>query len=273
MNKLIELVKSYKQQNKKAFVTCLTAGYPDMNATVELAKVLADSGADILELCIPFSDPVADGPTIQYSSEIALRKGITLEKVFTLTGKIRRYVDMPVVYMSYLNPIYDLGLEAAFKHMNGRADGLIVPDAVPEESIKFEKFSKDNNISLISLVAPNTPEERMKYIDSRTNSFAYIVSLTGVTGERKNLAQGIKNYLIATRKNMKSPRYVGFGIATPEHVKQLKPYSDGIIVASAIIKIIRDSVSVRGRNLGVGRFVKSIRRALDAGEGLMKYEG
>ncbi|MCB4790626.1 MAG: tryptophan synthase subunit alpha [Elusimicrobia bacterium] len=263
MNKLKDLVSNYKISDKKAFVACLTAGYPDINSTLELSRILVDNGADIIELCIPFSDPVADGPTIQYSSEIALKKGASLKKVFVLADKMRKAVNVPVVFMSYLNPIYNMGLKKAFRMLKGRADGLIIPDTVPEESSKFEGFAKMNNISLIPLVAPNTPKERLKFIDSKASSFSYIVSLTGVTGERKNLASGIKEYLLLTKNNMKSPRYLGFGISKPEHVHQVKPYVDGIIVASAIINIIKESKSKKDRNNKVSSFVGKIRKALD----------
>lgn len=263
MNKLKELTLNYKKIGKKAFVACLTAGYPDINSTLELSKVLVDNGADIIELCIPFSDPVADGPTIQYSSEIALKKGANLKKIFVLADKIRKAVDVPLVFMSYLNPIYNMGLEKAFGMLKGRADGLIIPDTIPEESSKFENLANKNEVSLIPLVAPNTPEARLRYIDSKASSFSYIVSTAGVTGERKELSSSIKEYLLLTKKNMRSPRYLGFGISKPEHVHQVKPHVDGIIVASAIINIIKESRSIKERNNKVSGFVRSIRKSLD----------
>ena len=263
MNKLAKLASQYKKNGKKAFVTCLTGGYPSLKDTFELASILVNNGADILELCIPFSDPVADGPTIQYSSEIALKKGTSLNKIIELTRKFKEITDVPVVFMSYLNPLYNMGLENAFKKLDGVADGLIIPDTVPEECSKFKSIANKHNISLIPLVAPNTPKDRLKYIDKITDSFTYIVSLTGVTGARKDLAGGIKDYLLLTKKNMHSPRYIGFGISTPKHVSQVKPYVDGIIVASAIINIIKESRSIKERNTKVAGFVKNIRKALD----------
>jgi tryptophan synthase alpha chain len=263
MNELVRLAKTYKEQNRKTFVACLTAGYPSLGATLELSKVLEGSGADVLELCVPFSDPVADGPTIQYSSDIALKKGANLRNAITLADKIKAKLGVPVVFMSYLNPIYSLGLEKAFVMMKGIADGLIIPDAVPEETSKFEEIANNNDISLVPLVAPNTPEDRMKYIGSKSTSFTYVVSLAGVTGERKNLTDGIKNYLLLTKKQISSPRYLGFGISKPEHAKAVRKYVDGVIVASAIIKIVRDSKSTGDMNRRVAGFVRSIRKALD----------
>ena len=211
MNDLKELITKNKKTGKKGFITCLTAGYPDINTTLDLAKIMAENGADIIELCVPFSDPVADGPTIQYSSHEALLKGISFNKILVLSDNIKKTTGLPIVFMSYLNPLYNIGLERYFKLLKNRADGLIIPDTVPEETSKFSYMTKINEVSLIPLVSPNTSKERMKYIDSRTDSFSYIVSLAGVTGERKDLAGNIKEYLIKTGKNMIHPRYLGFG--------------------------------------------------------------
>ncbi|MBN1621653.1 MAG: tryptophan synthase subunit alpha [Endomicrobiales bacterium] len=253
-------------KKKKVFVGCLTAGYPDIKSTVELSGILANSGIDILELCVPFSDPIADGPTIQYSSEIALKKGINLKLILDTVSQIKKRCSIPVILMSYLNPLIHFGLDKFFR-MSKKAgvDGYIIPDIIPDD-YKFNEIKAmciRYGLSVIPLIAPNTPNNRLRYIDKKSDSFVYIVSLTGVTGARKSLPADIANYLTRTKINIRHPRFLGFGISHPNHVKSVRKYVDGIIVASAIINIIRKNKTKSIRNKKISQFIKSLRKELD----------
>ncbi|MFC1501719.1 tryptophan synthase subunit alpha [Elusimicrobiota bacterium] len=264
MNKLKIKINQLKQENKKAFVAYLTAGFPTLNATAEMVKVLADNGADIIELGVPFSDPMADGPSIQYSSEYAIKKGANLNKIFDLVKKIRQKTDIPIVLMSYFNPIYHMGIKNVVrKAKDVGVDGFIIPDLIPEEGKDFEKNCKDNNLSVIFMAAPNTPKERLKYIDSKSDGFVYVVSLTGVTGKRKSLPSHLKEFLNQTKRYIKkNKRFIGFGISSEKHVNFIKKYVDGVIVGSVLVEIIRNG-KTSAKNKQIARFARLIRKSLD----------
>lgn len=265
MNRLTAKIEQLRQAKRKALVAFVTAGFPDIQATEELAATLEKNGVDVLELGVPFSDPMADGPTIQYSSEMALRKGMSLEKVFSLVKRIRVKSDIPVVLMGYLNPFYHQGFERTMEKARGcGVDGLIIPDLIPEESSTLRTLAARNGVSMIFLAAPNTPAERLKYIDDCSSGFVYVVSLTGVTGGRNKLPENVKRYLRATGRHIRAhPRFVGFGISTPAQVKQLKGHADGIIVGSALIDLVRKNPDANRRNKAIAAFTRSLRQELD----------
>jgi len=266
MNNLENKFKSLKQTSKKALIAYLTAGYPSEGETVKLAALFERSGADILEIGVPFSDPVADGKTVQFASYQALQKGMSLSRVFGIVRKIRKRSAIPVVLMGYLNPFMRRGLRHSLElAKSSGVDGLIIPDIIPEEGAEIKKMCGKLGLSLIFLAAPNTPEERLAAIDSASGGFVYVVSVAGVTGARKQLPSSTRAYLIKTGKRItKNPRILGFGISGPEQVKKLKDYVDGVIVASALIDIIRNG---KGRKIPYSKlslFLKSLRHALDA---------
>jgi tryptophan synthase alpha chain len=265
MNRLQTTIALLKEQKRKALVAFLTAGYPDIRATEESVYLLEKNGVDIIELGVPFSDPIADGPTIQAASDAALRNGVTLTAVLLLVSAIRKKSNIPIVLMGYLNPLYHHGIETIFKRMkNAGVDGLIIPDVIPEESADLRRVAQQNGLSLICMAAPNSPVDRLAYIDRNSDGFVYVVSLMGVTGGRKQLPAHVKQFLSLTKKHItRHPRFLGFGISTPQQVKELKSYVDGVIVGSALINILSRFEKKEERTTQLARFVASLRAALD----------
>ena len=264
MNRLEKKFKELKKASGKALIPYISAGYPGIKETPRLAELFESSGADILEIGIPFSDPIADGKTIQYASQIALKKGITLNGVFGIVRKIRKRSDIPVVLMGYLNPFLRHGLENSIADAKkSGVDGLIIPDIIPEESGEIKRLCARHGLSLVYLAAPNTPKKRLKKIDAASAGFVYIVSIAGVTGARKELPASTTDYLISTKKAMKkNPRIIGFGISSPGQVRRFKKYIDGVIVASALIDIIRKNKNVSKAYSELASFIKSLKKAL-----------
>ncbi|HAX62106.1 MAG TPA: tryptophan synthase subunit alpha [Elusimicrobia bacterium] len=244
MTKIENLLKKLKRQNKKALAVFLTAGYPDIKTTEKIILGIVKY-ADIIELGIPFSDPVADGPTIQYSSQKALKKNINLKKIFSIVKNIRKKTDIPVVLMGYLNPIYNFGLEKFFRTaVKTGVDGVIIPDLPCEETAEIKKLARKHNIAFIPLVSLTTDKTRAKKIAESSTGFVYVTAVTGITGARKDVSDDLIPYLTMMRKKTKKPLLVGFGISKPEHIKKLKNYCDGFIVGSAVIELIRQKKSV-----------------------------
>jgi tryptophan synthase alpha chain len=253
-----------KTKDRKALSLFVTAGYPTIESTVPLVVAIANAGADIIELGIPFSDPIADGPTIQASSEIALRNGVTLKKVFEMAKEIRKQTSVPLVLMGYSNPIYAYGIENFFKMCSGIGiDGTIIPDIPLEESEAYRTFAQKNDIATIFLAAPTTSNERLAELDNASTGFLYCVSVTGVTGERQGLAKQSEEFLQRARKVVKkNPLLVGFGISTPDDACNVARLSDGVIIGSALIKLMQNSPQNHLIE-NVTEFVKSMRKALD----------
>lgn len=244
MNRINRTFQNLKRTKKKALIAYLSGGYPRFNIQLKLIKDMQKAGVDILELGIPFSDPIADGPTIQFASQKSLDNGTTLEKVFSWVKKLRRHVSIPIVFMSYMNPIFQMGsLAFAKKAKDCGVDGLIIPDLVPEESKQIGKDFKKYGIHLIFLVAPTTPLIRQIRIAKMTKGFLYAVSVRGVTGSRKSLPKETKNWLSHLKRKSANPVCVGFGISGPRQIRQLKSSVDGFIVGSALIDVIRNSKS------------------------------
>lgn len=253
-------------EGRKALVAFITAGYPDLSSTPRLVNLLEANGVDVIELGVPFSDPVADGPTIQFSSEQALKHNVSLTDVLATVLTIRKKSSIPLLLMGYMNPFNRLGLNTAVRSAAAAGvDGLIIPDLIPEEAAEMHRYCAKDQVSLVHLVAPTTPDSRMKLIDARADGFVYVVSLTGVTGGRHSLPSDVRTFLERTRKNIvRHPRFVGFGIASAEHVRRIAPHADGVIVGSAIIDIIRTSHSAAERDRRLAAFIRTLRRALDA---------
>lgn len=261
MNLLSHKLLTLRRDGKKALSMFVTAGYPSVDTTVEIVEVLESGGADIIEIGIPFSDPLADGPTIQHASDVALKNGITVEKVFALVKSIRSNSSIPLVLMGYINPILAYGFErfAADASAAG-ADGIIIPDLPVEESELWCRFARSRNISTIFLAAPTTSVARLQLLDEKSDGFVYCVSVTGVTGERNGLPTSLREYLKRCREVIrKNPILVGFGISTEEDVNLIAPYADGVIVGSALINLLRSNTGFKK----IGEFTKKIRHALD----------
>ncbi len=234
-----------KEEKRSAFIPFITAGDPNILISEELILALSDAGADIIELGVPFSDPVADGPTIQASSQRALKNGITPEDVLTLVRKVREKGCMtPIVLMGYYNPVLQYGLSRfAEKMVEVGADGTIIADLPIEEAHEWRRIASINGLANIFLVAPTTPISRARFIAEASTGFLYYVSVTGITGARTELPEHLQEALRQVKAVSPVPVGVGFGISTPEQVKMLSRIADGIIVGSAIIRVIQRHVT------------------------------
>lgn len=229
---------------KEKLIPFLTAGYPELESTVDLVCAAADAGADMIEIGIPFSDPQADGPVIQASSQQALDNGMNLNKIFEQVTEIRKRTDVPLALMGYYNPILKMGHETFLDHcVSSGVDGLILPDLPLEEAEPFCELAKANCVSPILLVAPNTPNERIRKISDLAGDLIYAVSILGITGNDLASKDVLAEYLNRVRKNSVTPFVVGFGISTREDVVWFNKYSDGAVVGSAIIKKINGSIN------------------------------
>lgn len=227
------------QKEQDLFIPFIMGGDPSPEATVDLALTLQQSGADILELGVPYSDPLADGPTIQEAAGRALERGMNLRESIKLVPKMRtKGVDIPVVLFTYYNPVLQYGLEQLFSDLlEHDVDALLVPDIPLEESEELKAYAQEYGIELISLVAPNS-EERIRTIAEQATGFLYCVSSLGVTGERKELSPDISSFLERVKSYSSIPVAVGFGISDNEQVNLLRQYSDGVIIGSKIIKVV-----------------------------------
>ena len=213
-------------------------GYPDMPTSVELARAYLDAGADMLELGVPFSDPIADGPTIQRATQRALAEGATLTGCIEAAAAIRAATSAPLVLMGYANPFMQWGYEDLASDLQGAGvDGLIVPDLLPDDNEDLASACNAHGLNVIALVAPTTPSERISRVAERGSGFLYCVSLTGVTGRREDLQTGLAGFLQRVGKSSTLPRAVGFGISTPAHVRALCGQAEAAIMASALIDI------------------------------------
>ena len=240
------------------------AGDPSLEMTGEILLALQDNGADLIELGIPYSDPLADGPIIQLSAARALKLGTSPVKVFELLETIKDKLRIPIILFTYFNPVLSYG----FKNFCDLASkvgvaGLIIPDLPLEEATLFSEIAESYDLDLILLVAPTTPYERMKVISNKTKGFTYLVSVTGVTGERNNLENRVEDLIGQLKEVSYRPIAVGFGISSPEHVDKVKNWgADGVIIGSAFVKRIYES-DVNKIISEVGNFCADMRRAAD----------
>lgn len=239
MNRIDDTFKRLKRSNEKALIVFLTAGYPNLRVTGELIDVLVDAGVDALEIGVPFSDPIADGPVIQRSSQKALEQGITLQKILAFIKNKRKKIEIPILCMGYYNPFYQYGFEKFIRHSRGMIDGLIVPDLSWEESREARTAGMRNDMHLIQLVTPVTPDGRLSAIIKSSSGFLYAVSTTGVTGARKNISASTLGFLKKLRRLTRMPIAVGIGISSPHQITAVKGMVDGIIVGSAYIALIQ----------------------------------
>jgi len=220
----------------------ITAGYPDLDATVDLILGFEKNGADIIELGMPFSDPLADGPTIQRSSLKAIENGVSISVIFQMVAKLREQSQIPIVLMGYVNPVIQYGVDAfCAKAAEVGVDGLIIPDLILEEAALIEDAAIANDLDFIHLVAPNSSDERMKAIDQRSNGFVYCVSVTGVTGARtaEEVSSSVDKFIDRVNLHVtKNPKLIGFGIKSYEDARKVTKKADGFIVGSALIDTI-----------------------------------
>jgi tryptophan synthase alpha chain len=258
MNHITQVFKG----EHKALVAYITAGYPDIKATLEIASILAENGSDIIELGIPFSDPLADGVTIQKASYQALQNGTTPEACIDIAAAIRRKIKTPLVFMTYYNPILNYSPEAFCRSCRkAGVNGLIVPDLPPEEGSGLEAITEKLDIDMIYMLAPTSPDERIMEVGKRSRGFIYLVSLTGVTGAREELPPELEKFAKNVRQKVRQPLCVGFGISSAAQAQRVATFADGVIVGSRIIELIEEDATLGS----LRAFVASLRRSLDSG--------
>ncbi|MCK5215486.1 MAG: tryptophan synthase subunit alpha [Candidatus Omnitrophica bacterium] len=236
-NRIENKFKELRAVKKKAFIPFITTGYPDLKVTEDLLLGLPEAGADVVELGVPFSDPLADGPTIQDASYHALERGVNLEKILALVTRVRKRTQVPIALMSYYNPIYHFG-EKKFLAQVQKAgvDGLIIPDLPPEEAATLIKEARRHHVATVFFIAPTTTKQRMKRIVNKSSGFIYYVSVTGVTGARQSLPGNFVEKIKEVKTLTEKPICVGFGISTAKQVRLVSKVADGVIVGSAIMK-------------------------------------
>lgn len=244
-------------ENGKAFIPFITCGYPDLETTEKIVRTMAENGANLIELGIPFSDPTAEGPVIQSANIKALENGITTDKVFEFVKNLRRDVKIPLIFMTYANVIFSYGAEKFIKTCAEIGiDGIILPDLPFEEKGEFQPICKKYNVDLISMIAP-TSQERIAMIAKEAEGFLYIVSSLGVTGTRNEITTDLGAIISVVRENTDIPCAIGFGISTPEQAKKMADVSDGVIVGSAIIKLIAAHENDAAE--AVGEYIKNMK--------------
>lgn len=251
----------FDQPGHKVLIPYVTVGYPNIEATLTAVPLLADNGCDIVELGIPFSDPLSDGATIQKASSHALQNGVTTRLCLGVAKELSRKVKTPLVFMTYFNPVFNYGIgKFCAACVRSGVSGLIIPDLPPEESLELEIAAKEHGLDLIYLLAPNSTEERIRLVAEKSRGFIYLVSITGVTGVRDKLPADLEAFVAKVRKVANQPLCVGFGISAPEQARQVAKIADGVIVGSRIVQLMEagnDSMVL------LQDFMRKLRKAID----------
>ena len=259
MNRIDQTFKTLKQQKKKAFIAFITAGHPNLKATYDLVLAFEKSGVEIIELGVPFSDPMAEGPTIQASSKAAIDKGTSLKKVLDLVKSLRLKTQIPLCFMTYYNIIFHYGEELFVKDAKAAGvDGVIIPDLPPQEAKVLKDAAKQHDFATVFFVSPTTSTDRIKPIALSSSGFIYYISLTGVTGVQSALPSKVSADLKRIKKMTDKPVCVGFGISTPEQVKAIARVADGVIVGSAIVKEIQKYINDKDVVAKTAAFVRTL---------------
>ena len=237
-----QVTKAFKHGHT-AFMPYFTLGYPDYHTSLEIIQSCAEAGADLMELGMPFSDPLADGPTIQNSTQVALENGMDIEQCLQAVSDLRkRGITIPLMLMGYYNPVLNYGEQRFVEQAEASgANGFIIPDLPPEEGASFEIHCTNNQLALSYLLAPTSTEERIKLVAKAASGFVYLVSLTGVTGARLNLPNYLQDFVERVRRHVTDPLAIGFGISTPEQAQEVGKLVEGVIVGSKLINIAGDS--------------------------------
>ena len=246
----------------KALVAFYTAGDPDLSASKDIFAVIEKNGADIIEIGVPFSDPLADGPIIQASSHRSLQKGTTLKKIIQLVADIRKTSELPIILMTSFNPVFVYGKkEFVADAVKAGVDGMIIPDLPPEEAEEFLGIAE--GLDMVFLLAPTSTPARIQQVGKVSKGFIYYISLTGTTGTKEALSAGLKNKVNEIKKSVSLPVLVGFGVSGPEQAKQAAEASDGVIIGSAIVKLIAEHSDPAERDRKLADFLTSIKKAIN----------
>jgi len=256
---LSRIASVFSRANHTALIPYITVGYPNTATTLKVVSLLASSGCDIIELGIPFSDPLADGATIQRASYEALRQGVTPKICLEMAQELRQQVEVPLVFMTYYNPVLKFGLEQfCSKCAEVGIDGLIIPDLPPEEGQELEKSTRSHGLDLVYLLSPASTEQRIRLVASKASGFIYLVSLTGVTGARDKLPAELESFVARVRARTEIPLCVGFGVSTLEQARRIAEVANGVIIGSRIIQLIEEDTSLKSLHL----FIKGLRDVL-----------
>lgn len=263
MNRIDQKFRELRREKKKAFIAFITAGDPNLATTERLALEFARLGVDILELGVPFSDPLADGPTIQAASQRALKNKINLACVFRLVKRLRRKINLPIALLTYCNIVYRFGIKDFVREAKSSGvDGVIIPDLPVEEARDLIKAGKKNKFATIFLLAPTSDRQRIRQVSSNSSGFIYYVSLTGITGARKHLPKELIQQVRRIKRMTNKPVCVGFGVSNPQQAREIARVADGIIVGSAIIKVIEKNLGQKNLVPKVAKFVSRLRQAI-----------
>jgi tryptophan synthase alpha chain len=262
MSRIDYTFEQLKGRRQSALIPFIMAGDPNLETTESLVFKIAEAGADIIELGVPFSDPLSDGPTIQSASQRALQNGVNLNAIFYLTKRLKG-IDIPLVLMTYFNPIFRYGLrEFAESCQQSGVNGVIIPDLPPEEAGSWIQEARSRGLDTIFFIAPTSPPDRIKLVSRYSRGFIYYVSVTGITGAREKLPEELEQAVKGIKQQSKKPVAVGFGISAPEQAKRISLFADGIIVGSAIVKMIEENLENPELVDKVRDFVSSFSKAL-----------
>ena len=263
MSRIGKRFETLRRNGSKALITYITAGDPDRDTTKQLVAALEQSGADIIELGVPFSDPLADGATIQRASERALHQGITLSTILRTVEAIRTRSSIPLALMSYYNPILRYGEEEFVADaVRAGVDGVIVPDLPPEEAGRLMERSRAADFDTIFLLAPTSTVERVTLVARCSTGFVYCVSVTGVTGAREDIEQGLNRSIRMVRAHTDKPLAVGFGISTPDQARRVARVADGVIVGSALVHIVERNRHLEDATREMGALVRKMKDSI-----------
>jgi tryptophan synthase alpha chain len=248
-NRIDRTFESLRQQGRMGLFPYLTAGFPTLEATEQLLLAAVEAGADGLELGIPFSDPLADGATMQYASEVALGNGSSLSWSLALLRRLRAHIDVPIVPMTYYNPVHRYGLDRFVDDVvDAGGDGVIVPDLPFSEAGALQAAADRAGLHIIQFAAPTSTDERLAEVGRTASGFVYCVSLVGTTGTRQQVSDQLPAFMARVRSHVQQPLMIGFGIARPEHVVAVRPHADAVIVGSALVDLIKNTAPDQWHN-------------------------
>jgi len=270
LGRLEKRFNELRKRKEKALILFMTAGDPSLALNEKLIPAFEAEGVDAIEIGVPFSDPVADGPAIQASSQRALSKGISLDRILAMVSRVRRHSNVPILLMGYLNPFLSLGLERfAARAQKAGVDGLIIPDLPVDEGVPIARLFRKYRLDLVFLAAPTTPPARRRHIARASKGFLYFVSVTGVTGSKTPASQLIAEPIRSLKKLSSLPVCVGFGVSTPEKAAEMARISDGVIVGSALVRALEKRTHADAAGFA-RQFVRPFKKALKKGESCRK---
>jgi tryptophan synthase alpha chain len=262
MTRITSKFETLKREGRKAFIPYITAGDPDLTTTESLLLALAESGADVIELGVPFSDPMADGPVIQRASERALKNPIGVADILPVVERVRERSDVPILLFTYFNPLLQFGKgDPGAELKRAGIDGVLVTDLIPEEAAEFVAEMRRSELDTVFLVAPTSTDERIKLIAENSSGFIYVVARTGVTGMRESISAEVRGLVERVRRYSSMPVAVGFGISKPEHVRDVWSYADGAVVGSRLVQEIENNLESPQLVERVAQLVRELKQA------------